>query len=131
MAVRTRFTKDATIVPEEATAHYSAIIRDEFGAALGAPLLTALTLTLYDGSGLSRSIINAIEDINILNAGRGTLDDTGHLVITLQPSDNIIVSIIRKRERHVMLIEWTYSGCAKIGRHEVEFFVQNLNYVGV
>jgi hypothetical protein len=124
MGVRTVITEE---VAERTSARYSGVLVDETGAAVPAASLSTLTLTLFDEN--TNTVINSVDDINILNADRGTVDAAGNLVVTLLPADNVIVTPTRVREPHVMLLEWTYAGGAKAGRHEVRFIVVNLTKV--
>ena len=55
-----------------------------------------------------------------------TVDSSGNIVWTLDPADNIIVTATEERELHVALFEWTYSGRAKSGKHEVTLLLENL-----
>ena len=130
MSVRTRFVRLAEEVPEGATLRYTARLTDERNLPLSSQAMMTMTLTLYDLSGSAQTILNEVDGIDILNTGRGTLDTQGVLVVTLSPEDNPIVDDRRKRERHLMLFEWTFDGGNKTGRHEVEFVVRNLALVG-
>lgn len=112
-------------IPETSTWRYTAVLKDHTGAAIAAAQLATLTLTLYNVDTLA--IINSIDDMNILNANRGTVDANGNLAIVLIPADNPIVNTVLIEEVHRMLIEYTYGSNA--GRHEVEFKVRNLDKV--
>lgn len=124
MAVRTVI---ADHIPEKSTWRYTGILKDETGTAIAALSLSTLTLTLYNLDTLA--IINGMNGINILNADRGTVDASGNLTVVLQPADNPILDTTKIDETHVMLLQWTYAGGAKAGRHEVEFRVRNLAQV--
>lgn len=125
MAVR---TKIATLVPERSTSRYTAVIVDDAEVAIPAASLNTLTLTLYVLDA-DKTIINSVTAVNILNTGRGAVDSNGNLTITLTAADNQIVTATRNTETHVALIEWTYDGGTKYGRHEFEFRVQNMSKV--
>lgn len=115
-------------IAERATARYTATLTDETGVGIAASSLNTLTLTLYDDTA-DKTIINSCNRANILNAGRGTLDSSGNLVITLEVLDNIIINATKDFENHVMLIEWTYGSGLKAGRKEAIIRVRNLNKV--
>jgi len=116
------------VVPEKSTSLLSGSLVDETGAALGSAQLATLTMTLYAlTAGLP--IINSRTAVNILNAGPGTVDAFGVWTITLEPADNAIQVPGQAAERHCLLLEWTYGGGAKAGKHEVVFTVRNLEKV--
>lgn len=117
------------VVSEGATSLISGSLVDETGAALGSGQLATFTMTLYAlTSGLP--IINARTATNILNSGPGTVSVGGAWTITLTPADNDIVSTPAPAdEPHRLLLEWTYAGGAKAGKHEVDFRVRNLGKV--
>ena len=121
-------TTMAALIPEQSSARYSATITKPDGAAL-TPAESGLTLrlTLY-ALNEGHTIINGLEDANILNAGRGTLSSLGELVIGLMDADNQIVDPTLAQERHIMLIQagWANGGAAN---HEVLFTVANLSEV--
>lgn len=126
MAYRDTF---ADRLPERSTARLSWDMKDEAGAAILEANLTTLTLTLYNASDLA--IINSVNAVNIKNAGRGAIDGTGKLTLTLEPLDNQIVSTpVPLEETHILLIQGTYGTAGlKVLRHEVEIIVRNLDKV--
>ena len=113
-------------IPEKATWRYTATLKDETETVVAAAQLTTLTLTLY-ALNAALTILNSVDATNILNTGRGTVHATsGLLTIVFEPADNPVVDATLLEERHLALIQWTYAGGAKAGRHEVEFGVRNL-----
>ena len=110
-------------VGEQTTARYTNRFYDEAGDPLADTDLNALTLTIYEEAG--GTIINGVNDTNILNVGRGVVDAQGNLTITLEPADNQVVNSAREDEVHAMLIKWTYNTTSK-GAHLVRFPVRNL-----
>jgi len=100
---------------------------DTLGGPIPAAALTNLTLTLYAESGTT--LINNVQRQNILNSGRGTIDGTGHLVITLGTNDMPILDTGAFEEWHIALIEWNYNGGISQGRHELAFRVRNMALV--
>jgi hypothetical protein len=107
---------------EKATYLIEADMIDETRTAIASGALGSLTLTLYDVK--TEQIINSVDHVSILNTGRGSVDSSGHLSITLTPSDNVLVGTA-SHELHVALIEWTYASGTKTGRHEITFAVDN------
>lgn len=114
-------------VKERTTAVYRATIQDETGAALGAALLTTLTLTLYDEQ--TGTILNARSAQNVLNANNVVVDANGVLTWTMQPADNALVTSTQVVERHIALFTFTWSGGTKTGRWEAAFTIANLGQV--
>ena len=120
------------IIPEGTTAVITGSLVDENGTAISSVSISAMTMTLYLAT-TDATIINGRDDTNILNAGPGTVTTGGAVTITLSAADNDIVSIVEPtHERHVMLLEWTYSSSganAKYGKHEVDFQVRAIGKV--
>jgi hypothetical protein len=121
MSTRTSFLGDPK--PAAATIVYECQLIDENGAAVPASALSALTLTLVDT--ISGAVINSISQVNILNSGRGTVDGSGNLVVTLSPTDTALESASSAQEYRSAVIDFTYSG-GKVGRHQVDFILANL-----
>jgi hypothetical protein len=71
----------------------------------------------------TKQIINGMDAVDILNTGRGTVDENGVMTIKLDPDDNPLIAAARILETHVMLIVWEYA-VSDSGRHEVEFFIR-------
>lgn len=114
------------IVAEQTTLRLTATLVDETGAAIPAAALSTLTLTLYQRDGASQPIINSVDAVNVLNAGRGTVHATsGLLTLTLLPADHTIVDISLDLEWHRALIQGTYAG-GKAFKHEIDYQVRNL-----
>lgn len=118
------------VVAERTSLRLTATLLDEMGAAIPAAGLSTLTLTLYNRDSTLKEIINSVDDVNILNSGRGTVHATsGLLTLTLDPADNQIIDSSQDQEWHRALIEGTYGGGAKAFKSEIEFPVRNLNKV--
>lgn len=114
------------IVAEQTTLRFTATLIDETGAAIPSAGLSALTLTLYNRDSTTKEILNGVDDVNILNTGRGTVHATsGLLTIVLLPADNAIIDDTVDLEWHRALIEGTYSG-GKTFKQEIDFQVRNL-----
>jgi hypothetical protein len=119
----------ADVIPEKSTWRYTGVLKDETDVVVAAAQLTTLTLTLY-ALDAALTIINSVDAVNILNTGRGTVHATnGTLTIVFLPADSPIIDATLIAERHLALIQWTYAGGAKAGRHEVEFEIRNLSKV--
>jgi hypothetical protein len=120
-------TTITTALPEQKTARFNAIIKDELGVATPASSLNTLTLTLYNKRDLE--LVNSRNKQDILNTNGGTVDGSGNFALTLTPEDMIIVRRVNVQEVHIALIEWTY-GSGKAGGHEIEFTLDNMQYIG-
>jgi hypothetical protein len=97
-------------------------VQDETGAGIPAASLTTLTLTVYAVI-IGNPLVNGIDHVNVLNAGRGTVDALGNVVVLLAPADMLLVNLVGVPEQHIMLLEYTYASGAKEGVHEVVFTV--------
>src|SRR5687768_6325182 len=103
---------DRVRVNERSTKVIEFDILDQAGAAVPAASLSAATLTLVDldtyvqGSP-SEGIINARDAHNVLNANQVTISAAGHVVWTMQPGDNPIVTSRRQIERHRAMFRFT------------------------
>ena len=115
----------AEIAREKSDYRITAQIVDAVGTGIPAANLASLTLTLHLDD-IAATLINSVDDANILNAGRGTVDSSGNLVLTLSSADNVIIDTTLTEELHIALIEWTYNGGASQGRHQLAFRVRNL-----
>ena len=117
-------------VTERTTLRILLTLQDETGVAIAKAALTTLTLTLYLRDLAALTIINSVDDQNILDTDRATVHATSGLVtLTLLPADNQIVDSTSAIEWHRALIEWTYDAGAKAGKYEIDFPVLNLNKV--
>lgn len=115
-------------IGERTTRFITAQLVDQDENSIGAGSLLSLTLTLYNLDS-TNTIINSVNDTNILNVGRGTVDSDGNVSIELQPDDNQLIDTTKTREIHRALIEWTYGSGPRQGRHIVEFTVVNMSRV--
>jgi len=113
---------------EQNTARYTAVIKDETGAAVSVVSIVTLTLTLYDKD--TETILNSRNGQNVLNLNGVTVDINGALVWILEPGDNAIVNDAKAYEDHVALFAFTYGvGGAKAGTWEVLLTVSNSQIV--
>lgn len=126
--------KDASgarvVAAEQTTMQITATLVDETGEAVPLAGLSALTLTLYNRDSAAQEIINSVNAVNILNAGRGTMHATsGLLTITLLPADNAIIDSANDLEWHRALVQGSYGGGVKAVKYEIDFQVRNLSKV--
>ncbi len=113
-------------VLEQTTPQYTAILRDNTGAAIPAASLVTLTLFLYvikaDGTiGYIRGSAGTPQ--NVLNANNVTVDANGLVTWALQVADTTLVDVLLF-ERHLALFTWTTA--AQTGRHELVLTVKHL-----
>jgi hypothetical protein len=118
---------------EGTTGLYTFVLVDELGAGIESTFLDSLSLTLYDTD--SHTVINARQDQDILNANDGTVEtDPGPPITTtvtfhLQPADTIILNQNRRVEYRVLSFRWTWNSGQRVGRHAVQFGVENAEFV--
>lgn len=98
----------------------TAQIVDGNGNGIPAAALTSLTLSIVDT--LSGAVINGAQAVNILNTGRGAVDDQGFLTIALLPGDTSLSEVNTPSIQRSLVIDWTY-GAGLVGRHQVNFQV--------
>ena len=114
-------------IPACTTPIYRAVVTDGNGDPVPGSLLDTLTLTIADVS--TRSIINGVEYVNILNTGRGTVDEEGNLAITLEVGDTTMDELLPYNIRMVkraLIVDWTYNNGQYTGRHQANFIVTSL-----
>lgn len=112
-------------IPAGATVLYQATFKDETGKPIGRSALTSITLTIVDT--VSKAIINGVQDTDILNNDRGTVDDNGNLVIIFQEADMALLNAADTLEERSLIIIWTYNGGSRKGLHQVDFQIQALS----
>lgn len=101
---------------------YSALVVDPAGTPLRGSALDSLTLTIVDT--LTGNVINDVDDINILNTDRGTIDEAGNLTIQLETGDTEISDIppiASLRVQRSLVIGWSYNTGLLIGRQAANF----------
>jgi hypothetical protein len=101
---------------------YIDIIRDEDGTPVPGSLLTSLTLTLLDT--FNGAIVNGINGVNILNTGRGTVDDGGNLEVILSPADMSMSETYVPLLQRSMIFTYGVPG-GLTGIHRADFLVRN------
>jgi hypothetical protein len=110
-------------VNEGTSARYTGTLRDESGAVVPASSLDSLTLTLFDVA--TETIINARDDQDVLNAHGVTISEAGEIVWTIEPDDNVIVTVRRTLEKHEARFSATW-GSTKRSEHVLQYYVRNL-----
>lgn len=113
-------------VPACTTPIYKAVVVDGNGDPVPGSLLDTLTLTIADVG--TQNIINGVEYINILNTGRGTVDEDGNLAITLEVGDTSMDELLPyniKLVKRALIVDWTYNG-RYAGRHQANIIVTSL-----
>lgn len=103
---------------------YTCKIVDGTGAGIPAADFSSLTLTIVDT--LTGVVINSCSQDNILNTGRGTIDDDGNLTIMLGTLDTSMSEVpSASKVQRSLVIDWvTLTELA--GRHQVNFILSRL-----
>jgi hypothetical protein len=115
-------------IPEKGTWLYEADLKKEDGTALTSPEINSLTLTVH-ALDAAKTIINGLNAVNILNVGRGTVNDLGHLTVVLTGDDLALVDPAAPFENHIALIQGVYSSSQRFTKHEVLHKIINLDKV--
>lgn len=106
--------------PAGSTPVYTAKIVDAEGAGIPDTSLDTVTLSIVDT--LSGAVINGVSETDILNTGRGTVDEFGNLTITLLPDDTSMEGVPgAAKVQRSLVIDFTYNGGDSVGRHQVNF----------
>lgn len=116
-------------VADGENAVYTAQILDQSLSADAALLasIASIKLSLVATGASPRTVINGVDEIEILNQDRGTLDSAGNLTITLSPADNASVNPVAGQENRSLIIEIEYGTPQKILRHEAFYTVLTLS----
>lgn len=105
-------------------------ILDEDGEGVPVASLSSATLRLFDldtyvpGASPAEGILNDRHDQDVLNDNDVTINSSGHVVFTMQPDDNVIVTPRRQIERHRALFAFTWA--TGTYQQEIEIEVVNL-----
>jgi hypothetical protein len=103
---------------------YTATIVDEYGAPVAAADLDTLTLSIVDTA--TKAVVNSASSVDILNTGRGTVDDAGLLTVRLLAADTALAAGVSEAMRS-LVFGWTYNGGASAGHFEVDFKIKALS----
>lgn len=105
---------------------YAAQLVDATQTPVPGSALDTLTLSIVDT--LTGTVINSCNQVNILNTGRGSIDDLGNLLITLEVGDTSLPETpTPNRISRSLIIDWSVNSGATVGRHEAQFIVVNLS----
>jgi hypothetical protein len=115
-------------IPEKTSYRYTAVLKNELEVPVGVTDIVTATLTLY-ALDANLTIINGLNASNCKNAGRGTIDGSGNIAISLVPDDNPVLDQTLVVEKHLMLLQIVYNGGNGAARHEVVLPVRNLQKV--
>lgn len=117
---------------EQSTGAIEFDIVDRNDDPVPASSLSAATLTLFDwetgagnrGGSPAQGVINSRDAQDVLNDNNVSISAEGHVVWTVQPEDNVIVTYRRHIERHRAMFTFTWSGGSF--NYECELEVMNL-----
>lgn len=107
------------------TPKYLGQLQDEVGNPLAGGVLSSLQLTICDTT--TKVIINAVQDVNILNADRGTIDGLGNLVVSLKAADTPLIDPTNMQEYRSLILIWKWNSGASVGAREVRFVIDALS----
>lgn len=103
---------------------YTCQIVDGTGAGIPADDFITLTLTIVDT--LTGTVINNCSQDDILNVGRGTIDDDGNLVVQLGADDTSMAEVpTASKVQRSLVLDWETS-TDLIGRHQANFNLSRL-----
>lgn len=111
------------IAKERTQALLTGVLKDEDEATVDGANLMNLRLWLYDQNG---SVINSRSSQDINGANGGEVDGSGNFSLRLGADDNVI-SGTEEYEKHTALVKFEWA--SKEGWEEIDFYVQNLDYV--
>jgi len=110
-------------IPEQSDAFVKLTLKDEDGSALGVGAINSLTWTLYDEE--TGGIINSRQD------QAETVTANPHY-LRLEPDDNVIVTVTKDAEVHVLEVKYAYNSARANGltaRKEIRLIVEDLEKV--
>ena|SRR5579859_4010148 len=105
---------------------------DPYGVGIPAAAFSVLTLSIVDTA--SGAIINSCSQINILNTGRGKVDASGNLTISLDVADTSMSEVPGAAQvQRSLVIDWTYATAGPTppassgsGRSQINFMLLSL-----
>ena len=106
------------------TPQYTAGLFDASGNPVAGSNLTTFTLTIVDT--LTGAIINGVSGVNILNTGRGTVDDLGNVTVNLLSGDTALDYPTLDLVSRSLIFWYSYNNGATVGAHQADFQIVSL-----
>ena len=103
---------------------YTTTLTDKAGIAIGSAQLATLTLTLINVAVTPHTIVNAVNQVNINNEGRGVISVPGILSLTLSGADTAVIDSTHAMEQRRARLEWTKTGSLDVLWREIDFIVK-------
>lgn len=103
---------------------YSGQLVDRDGEGIPALDLASFTLSIVDT--LTQEVI--VSDVNILNTGRGTVDEAGNFTVTLEVGDTLMDEVPGEEKiQRSLVLDWaTIDVPPQVGRHQANFILLRL-----
>jgi hypothetical protein len=105
---------------------YRGQLFDNGGHGMDIANLATFTLTIADT--LTGEIINSVNHVDILNTGRGLIDDGGAFIVTLMTADTLMNEVPGAPQvQRSLVLEWTTKDVPpETGRHQADFILLRL-----
>lgn len=105
---------------------YRGQLFDSDGRGMALALLATFTLSIVDT--LTGEIINGADNVDILNTGRGLIDDGGAFRITLMTADTAMTEVPGAPQvQRSLVLTWATSDIPpETGRHQADFILLRL-----
>lgn len=117
-------------LPERSTPLFTATLVDNSNVVIPFSNLDTLTMTLSAPNIPGKPIINKVENVDIKNTGRGTINSEGVVSIVLTPDDMVCLSPQGSGpELHRILLQWKYLNTSRESSHEIDFNVVNIDNI--
>lgn len=100
-------------------------LQDQNGNPVPASSLSSLTLTIVDT--VTKAVVNGVQDVNILNQGRGTVDGNGNVVVTPLQADTQLLNAAHAKERRSFVLVWTWNLGVSRGAAEMRTLIEALS----
>lgn len=114
-----------TPIAAGSTAQYTCKLTDVNGVPVPGSALTSLVLSLFDT--MRGVIVNSIKDVNILNTGRGTIDEQGNITVIFGPDDTALIGLPAPgmKQYRSAVVDWEYNSgpLVSVGRHQMNFTI--------
>jgi hypothetical protein len=105
------------------TAIFSGVFYDENDLPIPASDFDSLVLSINDTE--TGEVINSVDELDILNAGRGVVDSQGRLTITLESDDTVLPVGSKRTKSRSLTVKWTYR-TDRTGSHQIDFKITRL-----